>query len=189
MGQIIQERGEKEQSQDHGEPGENAGQTGHGPGLEIHGGAGEGPGSGVTLADSPQNVGQPLADELLVGVQPLAGFSGHGLGNGDGLHEAQQGDDGGIGEEGTHDFDIDLGQRKTWQPFGDLPHHRPPAFQGDFVLFQQGITRPDPPGPTVGLSAGWDFRFQVIGHRSVRLLHPGEEHLPDLAAELGRFVL
>ena len=53
----------------------------------------------LDVSDSPDYVRQALTYQFLVGIKTLTGAGGHGLGDGDRFHEAEQGYDGGIGQE------------------------------------------------------------------------------------------
>ncbi len=88
--QMIEQRGEKQQHDHNRQTGKDARQSGNGPGLKIDCRTRKRSGCRITLADRTADIGQPLTDEFLIGVEALSGFAGHGLGDGDRFHESQQ---------------------------------------------------------------------------------------------------
>ena len=123
LGQVIEEGRQEEQDDSDEEAVEDHGEAGLGPGLEVDGRAGEGAAGGVGLEEGAADVGQALADELLIGVQALLGLGRQGLGHGDGLHEGHQGDDQGGGEELDHHVQAQGRDAEGRQAGGDLADH------------------------------------------------------------------
>ena len=102
FGQEVEQRGEPQQGRgDHG----GGDQAGHGrarPGLGVDRGAGKAAGDGVGAEHGAAEVGRAEADEFAVGVDLVATAPGEGLGHGDRLHKADEGDGDGDGQELSH---------------------------------------------------------------------------------------
>jgi hypothetical protein len=121
---MMEQRGEKQQGGGDKNPVEDHGQTGLGPGLQVDGRTGEGTAGRISLEKSTADIGHPLADQFLIGVDALLGLAGHGLGHGDGLHEGHQGNDQGGGQQVQNGIEAEGGQTET--KAGRREWHRPP---------------------------------------------------------------
>ncbi len=124
LGQMVEQRGQEQQGDGHHGTGDHSGKAGAGTGGEVHRRAGKGSGHRVGLEQAGRDIGHTLAHQLLVGVQALTGLAGHGLGDGNGLHEADQGNGDGRGHQLAGHGPAELGDTETGQATGHHAHHR-----------------------------------------------------------------
>ena len=91
-----------------------------GAGAVAHRCPGEAAGDRHAAEDAGCDVGHAEADELLVGVDLVAVSAGVDLGNGDRLHEADEGDRDRCGDEGSHRAAVERRDREAGERAGDL---------------------------------------------------------------------
>ena len=146
LGQVVDVGGEEQQGEGDEHAVEHHGHAGLGAGLEVDGRTGERARGRVGPEKGAADVGQPLADQFLVGVDALPDLAGHGLGHGDGLHEAHQGDDQGGAQQLQDAVETEAGQTEGRQPGGDRADHLAAAHE-----LQPALVDPfDPPATAVG---------------------------------------
>ncbi len=147
---VVEQRREEEQHDDDGEARDDAGHPGEGAGLEVDRAAREAPRGRVAPADRAADVGDPLTDQFLVGIDALAGLGGHGLGDGDRLHEAEEGDDHRRDDQPRDDPHVDVRQARGRQSTRDGADHRSTAHQQQVVGVERFVADLQPPAPVVG---------------------------------------
>ena len=106
---MIEQGGKQEEPHKDGQACDHIGNPRNRPGLKIDSRSGKGAGDRITASQGSNHIGQPLANQFLVGIKALPGFGRHGLGHGNGLHKPQKGDDHGIGKQPQHDCAIQGG--------------------------------------------------------------------------------
>ena len=102
LGHVGEGRRDKQEGDDHREARDQPGQGRRGACVAADGRAAEGPRRGVRVEPPPHEVGDPQRPELLVGVDVVLVLRGEGPGDGDGLHEPDDGAQDGRGDEPPH---------------------------------------------------------------------------------------
>ena len=100
------------------------------------------PDTGKLLVESPNNVGNTLPDEFLVGVEPLSCFSGHRLGNRNCFHESEKRDDSRYRDQLEQDIQIQPWNPETWQSARNSSDNASPAHQNDRLFIDGRMCRP-----------------------------------------------
>ena len=148
--EVVEQRREEEQHDDDREARDDAGQPGESSGLEIDRTSGKAAGRRVALAHRAKDIGDPLADKLLVGVDALPGLGSHRFGDGDGLHKAEEGDDHCRDDQPWDDPHVDVRQARGRQATGDGADDRTTSHQQQAVGVEEIVADFQTPAPMVG---------------------------------------
>ncbi len=186
----VVEGGRQEQEDHHHHAArEDVGQAGPRPGLEVDCGARERARDGVALEDAANQVGEPLADQLLIRVEALPGLGRHRFGDGDGLHEAEQRDDDGRSDELGQDGHVEVRHLRRGQAAGDRAHHGAASTDGQGGRIQRFGGDAQPPAPTVRDDSLGQEAPLVEAAATVCGLDPGEGEVAQLPAALRHLLL
>ena len=131
--QVIQQRRQEQQRHEHQHAAEYRGHAGARAGTQVDRRARERPADRKGLRDAGGEVGQPLPDQLLVGVDARARLGGHRLGDRDRLHEGHQRDHHGRGQQARKGRHIQFGQRERGQARRDRTHHLAAAIEMELL--------------------------------------------------------
>ena len=171
--QVVEQRRQEQQRQQDEETGEHGRHAGHGAGIDIDRRARERTGNGKRLAEAAGDIGESLADQLLVRVDLLLGLGGDGLGDGNRLHETDQRDDDGGREQAAEHAPGNLRRADRRQALGHFADHL--AAAGQYERAAAGLR--DAPELAVGAFSGRHFavREEAIGS-TVRAVYAFEHH-------------
>jgi len=159
--QIVEQWGEEKQDHPNGNARENAGQPRYRAGLQVDRRSRERARNRKTLARRAENIGQPLTDQLLVRIEALSSLGRHGLGDGDGLHKTEQGNDGGDGQKMQYHLQIQPRDRERRQTLGHLPHNAPATSHDDCLRIKRTVSHPQSPDHPSILPTLWEFPLEV----------------------------